>query len=162
MNCFERIIRSLSWGIANIAQVALALIMFLVVGDVLLRLVWRPVPGTFEMVTILGAMTISMAVAHCAVMKGHVAIDVLVERFSPRIQGVIDSITSLISLIVIGAVSGQMLIFATRMWQRGYATADLAIPHHPFIYGVAVGLGVLCLVLLLELCKSLLRAVRRQ
>lgn len=162
MDYLERIVRSLSWGIATIAQVALALMMFLVVGNVLLRLVWRPIPGTFEMVVILGAMTISMAVAYCAVMRGHVAIGVLVERFSPRIQAVIDSITSLISMIVIGAVSWQMLIFATRMWQKGYATADLGIPNHPFIYGATFGLGALCLVLLVELCKSLLRAVRRQ
>ena len=162
MDYLERIVRSLSGGIATIAQVALALMMFLVVGNVLLRLVWRPVPGTFEMVAILGAMTISMAVDHCAVMKDHVSIDVLVEQFSPRIQAVIDSITSLISLIVIGAVGWQMFVFATRMWQKGYATADLAIPHHPFIYGATVGLGALCLVLLVELCKSLLRAVRRQ
>lgn len=161
MDYFERVVRSLSWGVSHIAQLALALMMFFVVGNVLLRLVWRPIPGTFEIVCLLGAATIFMAVAYCAAMKGHVAIDVLVERFSPRIQAIIDSITSLISLVVIGIVTWQMFAFATRMWQRGYVTADLAIPHHPFIYGAALGLGTLCLVLLVELCKSILRAVRR-
>lgn len=162
MDCFERIVRSLSGGVSYIAQVALALMMFLVVGNVLMRFIWRPIPGTFEIVCLLGAVVIFMAVAYCAAMKGHVAIGVLVERFSPRIQAVIDSITSLITLIVIGIVSWQMFAFATRMWQRGYATADLAIPYPPFIYGAALGLGALCLVLLVEFCKSLLKAVRKQ
>lgn len=157
----ERIVFRLSRGIAWVAGGALAGITILVIGNILLRIVWRPILGTYELVSFFGGMFVFLGLAYCAAEKGNIAIGVLVERFSPRAQAICGSITTILGLFISAIMAWQCVVFATDMWHRGYVSEVLQIPVSPFIYAGAIGFGMLCLVLLVELSKSLAKVVTK-
>jgi len=129
--------------------------MLLVVGDIVLRSVWRPVPGTYDVVGFIGAVMVSFAIAHCAVQGGHISVELVVARLSQRVQLIINIITSILSLGIFALVTWQCLILAEDMRQVGEVSMSALIPFYPYIYGVAFGCALLCLVILVDLGKSL-------
>jgi len=160
MALLEKIVRTFTLRTAQIGQVALAAVMFLIVANVLMRIPWKPVPGTVELTEILGAVLLTMGVAYCQIVKGHIFVSVLVERFSPRVQGIIDAFTAIIALFFSSALAWETVVFAGRMMKRGYATAHLLIPIYPFIYLVGFGFVMLAIVLLRDFLKAVILAVK--
>ncbi len=155
MDFFDKFVHTLTRWTAKIGQVVLAASMLIIVANIISRLFWKPVPGTVEIVEIFGAIMLSMGVAYCAILKGHIYVDILFDRFSPRVQSTIDLITNTMALVFSGLLARESLIFATRMMHRGYLTAHLKLPIHPSIYLVALGFIMLSLVLIRNILISL-------
>ena len=65
-----------------IAGTALTGIMFLTVADVFLRLFKRPILGTYEIVSLLGAVVIGFAIPQTSIDRGQVLMDFLTGRLS--------------------------------------------------------------------------------
>ncbi len=145
--CIEKIIQFLAFLFAFIGMAALFSTMAIIVTNVVIRIWWKPLDGTYEIVEILGALLLSLGVAYCAVKKGHVSVDVLVEQFPKEIQHIIDTITNLIASVFIFAIGREAIRQAERVMNRGGRTDHLGIPIYPFYYLVAFGLLILGLVL---------------
>lgn len=157
----ERSVYLLSrWG-DKLAQVAMVAIMLLIVGNVLLRIVWKPILGTYDIVSFLGAVLISFALANCAAQKGHVVISIVVERLPQRAQAITDSITGLFSVVIFMVISWQSIMYATKLWQDGVLSATLLVPYFPLVYGVGFGCIMISLVLLTDFFKSVTKAVKK-
>ncbi|MFO7876611.1 MAG: TRAP transporter small permease [Desulfovermiculus sp.] len=161
MQRIERIIQEVTLRLAQIGQAALVMVMLIIVANILLRSVWQPLPGSYEMVEILGAVILSMGVAYCAVHKGHVAVSFLVDMFSPRKRAVIDFFTNLVFCSVIIYVSWGMIQYAEKMYDRGRATTTLDIPLYPVYYLVGFGLVLLTVVVLMQLVISIMAIIRK-
>ena len=134
--------------------------MLLVVGDIVLRVVWRPVPGTYDIVGFIGAIIVAFAIAYCAVQRGHIEVELVVARFPERVQGIIGSITGFLGLGIFALITWQCLVFGNDMWRLGEVSMSAHIPFYPFIYGIGFGSALLCLVILVNLGKSLAKAVK--
>lgn len=160
MNTFDRFIRALTWRTSQVGQIALAVAMFIIVANVILRIPWKPVPGTVEIVELSGAVLYGMGIAYCAVMKGHIMVGVLVDRFSLRVQAIVDMFTTVIALYFTFILSRELFVFAERMMTRGYTTTNLSLPVYPTIYLVAFGFIILALVLLRDLIKAAIIVVK--
>ena len=156
----EEIIRSMTRWTSYVGQVALFLAMAVVVANIILRAVWRPLPGTVEMSEILGAILLALGVAHCAISDGHISVDFFVSKLSIKLRAIVDSITALIALIFLSALSWQSIQQAARMFERGVTTAHLKIPSYPVGYLVAFGFVMLAIVLLLNFVKTMLVIVK--
>jgi len=156
MGFFDKVLRSVIWRTAQIGQLALAAVMFLIVSNIISRIPGKPVPGTVELTEILGAVLLSMGVAYCQMTKGHIFVGVLVERLSPRLQGAIDFFTSLVALFFSGLLAKETFVFGSTMMQRNWMTAHLRIPIYPFIYLVAFGFLMLAAVLFRDLLKAVI------
>ena len=95
----RRSISSLSRVLNLVGVSTLMIVMILTVADVSLRyLVNQPIAGTFELTEFLLVILASFGFAYTALQNGHVTVDLVIERFSPKIQAVIDTITCLISI----------------------------------------------------------------
>ncbi|MEW5921118.1 MAG: TRAP transporter small permease [Bacillota bacterium] len=160
MNFFERFVRTLTWRTAQVGQVALAAAMFIIVANVISRIPWKPVPGTVEIVEMAGAVLLGMGVAYTAAMKGHIMVGVLVEKFSPRIQAIVDVFTHVLALYFTYILARETIVYAARMMARGYVTANLLLPVYPAIYLVAFGFIMLALVVFKDLLKAAIMAVK--
>jgi len=136
-------------------------LMLLVVFHVVARIFGHPIIGTFEFVSIILAVLISFAVAYCAVLKGHIAVALVIDRFPKRIQAVVDSIVGIASLALFGLLTWQLVVFGTRVLISGRLMSATRLPIFPFIYVVSVGILVLCLVLFIDLCRSLVEVLRK-
>ncbi len=160
MKHLDQIMEALSWRVSQVAQVALVTVMALIVANVLIRIPWKPIPGTVEMVEILGSILLGLGIAYCHQRKGHIAVGVLVNRFSRRKQALVDSITGLLALIFMAVLSYQMLQLGESMLARGYTTGHLEIPIAPFIYLVGVGFIMLSLIILRDFIKAVIIAAK--
>ncbi len=158
---FERFVQGLTWRTAQVAQIALFISMAIIVTNILMRIPWQPLPGTVEIVEMTGAVLLALGVAYTAIMKGHIMVGVLVERFSTRVQAVIEIFVSIISLIFTYFLAREILFFAISSMQRGYTTGHLYWPIAPAIYIVAFGFIMLALVLILDLLKAVILITRR-
>jgi len=76
----QKEIARISTGFNTLAGAAVIIMMLLTCADILLRLLRHPIPGTYEMVGFLGTVIISFSLAYTSIEKGHIAVEILVEK----------------------------------------------------------------------------------
>jgi len=135
-------------------------LMLLTTGDIIGRKFFsKTIPGTFEISEYILATFILLGAAYTQQVKGHVGVDFLTSRLSPRTRIVCEMITTLLSMFIIGIVVWQG-------WAEGIierAVSDqLRIPQYPFRVLVAVGGFLLWLELLIDLFISMGKLKRRE
>jgi len=158
-----------------IAGAAIVTMMLLTCVDVVLRFCvtlyhdfkwefltpFRPIPGTYELVRFLGTIAAAFAMAHTSVEAGHVAVSIVVRLFPARVQALIETITTTFGLIFFAIVSWQSVVYAMDLKASGEVSLTLQLPFYPFIYGIGFAAAAVCLVLLTDLSKSLVRVLNK-
>jgi TRAP-type C4-dicarboxylate transport system permease small subunit len=157
MNFFEKIGNELSRFLFWVAGTAIFFMMVLTCADVVLRLLRRPIPGTYELVCFLGAVAVSFAMAHTSVQKGHVEVSLIVRMFPSRIQGIIGSITTIFGLILFFFIAWRSFLYGNSLSSTGEVSLTLQLPFYPFVYGISFSAAVVCLVLLADLFKNFMK-----
>jgi len=145
-----------------VAAAAIVLMMLLTTLDVLLRILRLTIPGTYEIVGLLGTLVISFSLAYTSVEKGHIAVEFLVQRLSSTAQGVIQAINALTAVLLFAVVTWQSIVYALDLMRSGEVSQTLELPVYPFVFGVAAGCGCLCPVLLVEFIRALKKVGPRQ
>jgi len=159
MKQFTGFVAGLSQQFDKIAGLCIAGVMLLVVSNILLRTVFnRPILGTYELVGLLTALGIGLALANCAFQNAHIAVDFVVDHFPLRLQAIVDSSINLISLVFWSLSAWHLGKYASNMTVSGVVSSTAQVPVYPFIYLVATGLSGLCLVLILRWMDSTKKA----
>jgi TRAP-type C4-dicarboxylate transport system permease small subunit len=157
MASFERIVYRFSRMLDVLSGIALVLMMVLVFVNVALRAVWIPILGTYEYTGFLAALTIALALAHCAAKKGHVAITLFADMMPKRIQAILDTIVAIFGIVLYSILAWQCVKYAMVLYQSGELSITTLTPFYPLVLVVAFGFAMLALVLLNDLFKSLQR-----
>ena len=155
MTAFKKYVLLAAEKLDLIAAAAIVAMMSLTCADVILRIFRKPIPGTYEIVSFLGAIAVSFAVAHTSADKGHVAVSLIVRVLPQKIQGGVEAIVALLSMLLFGLISWQSLNYGNDCRLSGEVSSTLELPLHPVIYGVAFGAGVVCLVLLVDFINAI-------
>jgi TRAP-type C4-dicarboxylate transport system permease small subunit len=155
MGGLHRFVRGLNGGLAFVGGAFLAAMVLLTCGNILLRIVWVPIPGTFELMGFFGAVTAAFALGYTQLRRGHIAVDVLIGRFSRGTRRALDAVNSLVCMIFFAVVAWQIGLKATVLMRSGEVTETLRVAYHPFTYGVAVGCGALALVFFADLVRAI-------
>ena len=140
-----------------IAGVAIIIMMLLSVADVVLRLFGKPIPGAYELVGFLGTIVVSFALGFTSLEKGHIAVELLYRKLPQRTQLAIETFTNFISFLIFGLIAYQSFIYALDIRKSGEVSPTLQMPIYPFIFGMALGFGLLCLILIADTIKSMKR-----
>ncbi len=149
------IIVKLSWVLSRFSSLALFTAMVLIVGDIVTReFLGIRIPGRVEMVGLLGVIILGLSQAYCQLKKGHIAVGVLVNRFSLKMQALVDVFITIFTVVITSMFVWQLGMFALRLKDRGRATGHLEILEWPFVFILATGFIVLLLVLLRDLVKA--------
>jgi TRAP-type C4-dicarboxylate transport system permease small subunit len=82
-----------------------------------------------------------------------------VQRLPPRLQSIVDSVIDLIGLALFALISWQTILFAIDKFETGELSEVLKLPITPFASVVAIGCIAITLVLLIDLIKSVSKAV---
>jgi len=156
----QKVIHRLNFYVAVVGMSFIIPLMLLTTGDIIGRKFFsKTIPGTFEISEYILATFILLGAAYTQQVKGHVGVDFLTSRLSPRIRIACEIITTLLSLFIIGIVVWQG-------WAEGIgerAVSDqLRIPQYPFRLLVAVGGFLLWLELLTDLVSSIGKLKRRE
>ena len=154
MQRFGILVRTVARWCYTVAGTALCGIVLLTVTDVLLRLMRHPIVGAYEMVGLLGAVVIGMAIPQSTLDRGHVLMDFLTTRFPKGLQTFLEIATRI-------AGAGLFLLIAYNLWDlgddlriSGEVSPTLHIPQFPVAYGVAVSCLIQSLVLLVMGAES--------
>ncbi len=155
-----KILKPISTVANSIGMVALTAMMVLTAVDVTLRKVANmPIQGSYELVQYMLAITISLGLAYCAIEKSHVNIDLVITRLSKRTQGIINSITGLLSLIFAAIMTWQTCVYITTLAKSGLTSTVLLIPVFPFVGIVAFGIALFTMILLIHFLEFLLEGM---
>lgn len=159
----ERLVFPLNRIVHKVGLAILMMLMLLTVGDVAGRYLFgRPIPGTFELTQFMLALIVFCSIGFTQVCKAHISIDVMVSRFSPRARAIIDSVTCLLSLGLFSVVTWQSAVHAVRTWRAGEVAGVLPLPIYPFVFAVALGSLLFCLVLAVNLLTSMASVVKHE
>ena len=124
--------------------------MLLTSADVIMRLFRHPIPGTYEIVGLLGALFVSFSLAQTSMERGHIAVDFVFQRLNTPTQRILESINALISAAMFGAIAWYSILYAEDLRRVGEVSMTLQLPLYPFVYGIALGCAMLCLTLIIR------------
>lgn len=137
----------LSRGLNALSAAAVMAMMLLTCADIVMRLLRRPITGTYETVGFMGALCVSFALAQTSVDKGHIAVDFLVQRLSDRTQQIVEVVNSSLCAIFFIIVAWQCAGYASELKASGEVSMTLQTPIYPIVYGLAAGCAILSVVL---------------
>ncbi|MBW2137215.1 MAG: TRAP transporter small permease [Deltaproteobacteria bacterium] len=129
----------------------LALMMFLTATDVALRYIFNsPIPGAFELVEYMMAVLVPFGLAYCAREKGHIGVDLVVERLPRRFQLILGCVTTFATFAFFLLVTWQNFFYILEFYGSKQTSAVLLIPRYPFVAMAALAFAILTLILLLQ------------
>jgi TRAP-type C4-dicarboxylate transport system permease small subunit len=153
MERLMRIVLGASKLINTIAGIALAFIMFLTVGDIILRFFKRPIVGTYELVGFSGAVVIGFAVPLTSWMRGHVYTDFLILRFSQKTRNIFNIVTRCMGIGLFIMIGWNLIKYGMDLHLSGEVSPTLTIPFYPVAYGLGICCFIQCFVLLCDILK---------
>jgi TRAP-type C4-dicarboxylate transport system permease small subunit len=143
----------LSAWLEIMAGVALILGMLLTGADIVGRALRHPIPGTYEIVSFIGALVIGLAIPITSRARAHVLVDIVSSRVSKNIAIVLHIITRLMIMALFVLIGYALFKMGITLRDTGEHTSVLALPFYP----VALATGVACFVECLILVGDLLR-----
>ena len=135
-----------------LAGVCFFSVMALVLSNILLRNILKlPILGTVEIVGLLTATGLGLALVNCEMNDGNIAMDVFTEKLSKKTQKIIEIAVYIISLVFFASVAWWIFLKAINAYGTKWVTSTASIPHYPFIFILGVNLFFLCVVLAYKL-----------
>jgi len=159
---FHAMIKPVSSVANSVGMALIAAIMFLTALDVILRKTLNtPIMGAYELTQFMMATALGLSMAHCGLEKGHVTVDVLINLFSRRVQGMIGCIIGLMGVVMAVLMTWQMVVYIQMVHQSNKVSAVLLIPVYPFVTVVTIGIALYAVILFLHFCEFLSGALKK-
>jgi len=102
----------------KLATILLFAMMLLTSLDVVGRLLIRPIHGTHELTYLGLAVMVFISLGFTQGAKGHISVDVIVNRFPQRVQAIFDTISYLSALVIVSLMAWQTYEFALRKMKK--------------------------------------------
>jgi len=134
-------------------SVALTIMMLLTVVDVIMRAFGHPIIGTFEVVGLLLAFVIGFTIPKVSYDRGHVFMEVVLERLDSKIKDIMNVFTRLICLVLFAALGFNLFRTANEFRIAGEVLPTLNVPFYPVTYGVGICCFIECLVFVNEIAR---------
>ncbi|MBI9081250.1 MAG: TRAP transporter small permease [Pseudodesulfovibrio sp.] len=155
IDTLEKISDLLAKLLTGLAGFFLVAMMLLACTNMVLRAVWVPVQGTFELMGFMGAMVAAFSLASAQRQKAHIAVGILLKRFPPPVRRIADAATSAISCGFFMLAGLETWKWAAFLVQTGELSETLQIVYHPFVFAASAGCLALAFVLLIDTLKTL-------
>ena len=153
MKLFLDAVKGTSSALAAIAGVALAFLMLLTVADVGLRILGRPIVGTYELVALCGSIAIGLSLPLTSWVRGHIYVDSFVARL-PRVpRAALNIATRLLVLALFLLLGWNLVKYALDLRSAGEVTPTLRVPFFPAALGVGLSCFLECLVMVADIVK---------
>jgi len=153
MDAYLKTVSKLSTVMYAFSAVVLSFMMLLTVSDVILRYLGRPIPGTYELVGLSGAIAIGFAIPYTSLVRGHVFVEFLIDRMEKGRREVVLIFTKILILLLFIAFGTYLFITGMDMAASGEVTQILRLPFYPVAYAVGVACFIECLVMVSDIVK---------
>jgi len=137
----------------GVAGIFLTFIMLLTTTDVILRIFGRPVPGAVEIIAICGGVVIGFTVPITSWMRGHIAVDFVLNWLPQKGKNLINIITRCIAIGLCLLISWNAMKIGTEFREGAEVSGTLQLPLYPVAYAIAACFLVLSIVLFCDIFK---------
>lgn len=142
--------------VSGIGSAVLVFMVVLTVTEVFARRALNaPITGTLELTSFGLVIVVFLTQAHCGAKDAHIVLDILVVRFPKRLQAGIGALMYVLTTVILGVASWQLIIQAMKLQRIGQTSGLLQINVYPFLYVAALGGILLTLVYLIHFFNSL-------
>ncbi|MCJ7596373.1 MAG: TRAP transporter small permease [Desulfobacterales bacterium] len=136
-----------------IGAITLTFMMLLTVADIFLRIVSRPILGTYEIVSILLAVVIGFSIPQVSLDKGHVYMEFLIGRLAGRKMAALFTFTRILCIMLFLFIGYNLFSVANEFRLSGEVTPTIQLPFYPVAYGVGVCCFIECFVFAFDILK---------
>lgn len=159
---FEKFNRRLSYWFEWIGLAAMILMMVLTCIDVVGAKIFKsPVLGALDIVQLSQIVAIAFAASMTLILGRHVQVEFFHKLLPRRAQAVINTIVLFIVFLFFIVIIWQVFVLGYSFQTSGEYSMTAYIPYYPFAYAVALAFIPVCLVLLVELIRSLKQKVEK-
>jgi C4-dicarboxylate transporter DctQ subunit len=151
----RRILGRLETALNLLASTILFGLMFYVTAEVVMRYLFnRPLPGHLELTQLFIAPAVFLALSYVQEYRGHVGMDLLVERLSRRRRAAVDAFVLLVALATFVVITWFSWTSAWMSWEMGDVTPTAYLSTWWSKMAVPVGSALLCVRLVLQVVES--------
>ena len=136
-----------------IGGVALSLMMFLTVADVILRSTGHPILGTYELVALMLAVVIGFTIPLVSLDRGHVYMEIILDRLSKKNRAIMNTFTRILCIVLFIVIGYNLFLVGNEFHSSGEVSSTLKIPFFPIAYGVGVCCFIECFVFIFDIVK---------
>lgn len=136
-----------------IAGVSITFVMLLTFCDVVLRYFGAPITGTYELVSLGGAMAIGLSSPFTFLKKAHITVDTIVEKSPHMMRKILNISTRAAAIVIVAMIGWNSIIMGFDMLRTRQVTPTLYMPFYPVSWALGVSFFVVCLVLLHQMIE---------
>jgi len=130
-------------------------VMVLVLLNIIMRNVFRaPITGTVEIVGLLVATGLGLAMANCEMNDGNIGMDISLP-WPKKVDKIIEIVSYIISLFFWAIVVWRIFVYASTAFVNGRVTSTASIPVYPFIFILCFNVFCLCVALAYKLVRMI-------
>ena len=154
-----RVLDSLSRWMGYVSSVLIIVLMLLVTADVCGRYFFdSPVTGASELARFMMIIIVFPALAWTALSGKHIKVDLVMERFPPRVQLIVNIFMLLGVLAVYSIIAWRAALYSMEV---DNITSTLELPQAFFYWVMTVGFAVFCVSIIALVIKNIAEAVKK-
>ncbi|MBW2186429.1 MAG: TRAP transporter small permease subunit [Deltaproteobacteria bacterium] len=146
----ETVNKKISLGLLCLAGFFMVLMVVLACSNMVLRAVWVPVKGTFELMGFSGALAAAFALAATQRGKGHITVTLLKGHLPAWLEKTLVLFSFVLSGSFFLLVSWHCGQRALGIWRLGELSETLQVIYYPVVFAVALGFVALGLALVTD------------
>jgi TRAP-type C4-dicarboxylate transport system permease small subunit len=139
--------------LAFFSGISVLILTAIAAGNMLLRVVYVPINGSYELIGFFGAVATGFALGYTQIRKDHIIVTIFTDKYSERTIPFLNGINYLLNMAFFALVSWQTWKWGIKIADTGEISETLKIIYHPFVYCLAFGFAALALTLLVDFLR---------
>ncbi len=136
-----------------ISGIGLVVMMMLTVVDVALRIVGRPITGTYELVGYLSVVVVGFALPLTTWNKGHIFMEFVIDRIGKGKRDIANTVTRIIGMVLFAVATYSLVDIGADLYNTGEGSPTLQLPVYPFAWAAALCCSIMCFVLFCDILR---------
>lgn len=128
-------------------------------GNMFLRIIYTPIPGSYELVGFFGATATGFALGYTQIRKDHIIVTMFTDRFPKKVNRFLDGLNYSVNTVFFAIISWETLKWGMKIARTGELSETLKIIYHPFVYCLAIGFAALAFSLFVDFIRLFEREV---
>jgi TRAP-type C4-dicarboxylate transport system permease small subunit len=137
-----------------LGAIFLLAMMFLTVGNIVMRKFSLPIQGTFELTGLFGAIVGTVVLGYTQKRKENIAVDILFKHFPNTLRRIICVFGDLCCAAFSALAAWQIAKIGIKQLTTGEVTETLRIIPYPFVFIAAAGFAALGVVFVIDMLKN--------
>ena len=155
MKSVTRTIKRVASWMNVFAGIVVFIMMIATVTDIILRFFGSPIMGSYEMVSMMGAIVIGYALPKTTLERAHIFIDLLVNRAPQSARQKLFICTRILGIALFSALAWFLFLKGYGVYKAEEVSQVLQISHYPVAYALVFCCIAQCFVLIADVGEGL-------